>query len=402
MAHFHEFISPKIETTRIAEDNANAFSEDKFEDLNELIKKEISNIKHDEENLSKKSEENDFLSAIFEFNNIWKDNQSHSKSSRTIERFKEYNKIGKLELPSFIEMNYQNFTPTTNNSDNDEYDKPINFNKTSMTPPNNHLYINNKINNKYGGVGNISANLSTRFHSNKNAYSNNNLNATSLNYQDELCQDNFSKNKYERVTLNQRSLISRDNNKLFSFNNEKINQNHNTNKSNEIIDEKIISGEDNRTTLMIKNIPNKYNVPLLFDEIKQFYNGTFDYLYIPFDLNNQDSNLGYAFINFIHPFQILQFASIFVGKKWIKFSSGKTCDLTYANSQGKEKLINFYEKTKSRINNIPEDKKPYFIKEYISLKKIDVPLKYINKIKKFKSYTYENDSQEKYFCLLLN
>ena len=47
--------------------------------------------------------------------------------------------------------------------------------------------------------------------------------------------------------------------------------------------ERIISGKDKRTTLMIRNIPNKYNINLLYEEINSYIEDKFDFLYLPTD-----------------------------------------------------------------------------------------------------------------------
>ncbi|KAG6407796.1 hypothetical protein SASPL_130794 [Salvia splendens] len=50
--------------------------------------------------------------------------------------------------------------------------------------------------------------------------------------------------------------------------------------------EKIMSGEDSRTTLMIKNIPNKYTSKMLLAAIDETHKGTYDFLYLPIDFKN--------------------------------------------------------------------------------------------------------------------
>jgi hypothetical protein len=40
---------------------------------------------------------------------------------------------------------------------------------------------------------------------------------------------------------------------------------------------------DGRTTVMIKNIPNKYSLKLLSDEVDEKHANYYDFLYLPFD-----------------------------------------------------------------------------------------------------------------------
>ncbi|KAK7291515.1 hypothetical protein RIF29_06722 [Crotalaria pallida] len=100
----------------------------------------------------------------------------------------------------------------------------------------------------------------------------------------------------------------------------------------------ILRGEDSRTTLMIKNIPNKYTSKMLLVAIDEQCRGTYDFLYLPIDFKNK-CNVGYAFINMIDPIQIIPFYQAFYGKKWEKFNSEKVASLAYARIQGKASLI---------------------------------------------------------------
>lgn len=63
------------------------------------------------------------------------------------------------------------------------------------------------------------------------------------------------------------------------------------------------TGEDARTTVMVKNIPNKYTQRNLLDLIDGNYAGKYDFFYLPIDFKNK-CNLGYAFINFRNPTSI--------------------------------------------------------------------------------------------------
>ncbi|KAF3449855.1 hypothetical protein FNV43_RR05934 [Rhamnella rubrinervis] len=105
---------------------------------------------------------------------------------------------------------------------------------------------------------------------------------------------------------------------------------------------KIVSGEDNRTTLMIKNIPNKYTSKMLLAAIDEHHRGTYDFLYLPIDFKNK-CNVGYAFINMLSPSHIIPFYEAFNGKKWEKFNSEKVASLAYARIQGKAALVTHFQ-----------------------------------------------------------
>ncbi|KAK4791166.1 hypothetical protein SAY86_031579 [Trapa natans] len=109
-------------------------------------------------------------------------------------------------------------------------------------------------------------------------------------------------------------------------------------KQYELDIDRIIRGEDNRTTLMIKNIPNKYTSKMLLATIDERHRGTYDFIYLPIDFKNK-CNVGYAFINMTDPSQIIPFYKAFNGKKWEKFNSEKVASIAYARIQGKAALI---------------------------------------------------------------
>ena len=88
-------------------------------------------------------------------------------------------------------------------------------------------------------------------------------------------------------------------------------------------------GNDPRTTLMIRNIPNKYTIQDLSNEIDQNFENSYDFLYLPCDIKvlyflfQNNCNVGYGFINFVSTEILFEFYKRFHSKKWLKFRSDK-------------------------------------------------------------------------------
>ena len=102
--------------------------------------------------------------------------------------------------------------------------------------------------------------------------------------------------------------------------------------------DRILNREDNRTTIMIRHIPNKYTEEMLLERINRRHQGTYDYFYLPLDLNNM-CNIGYAFINFIDPIFIVRFYEDLNNQSWETFNSEKICQIAYGSIQGKRNLV---------------------------------------------------------------
>lgn len=56
-------------------------------------------------------------------------------------------------------------------------------------------------------------------------------------------------------------------------------------------------GEQEYTTVMLRNIPNKYTREMLVEQVSIDFKGQFDFMYLPIDFRNR-CNVGYSFINF--------------------------------------------------------------------------------------------------------
>jgi hypothetical protein len=84
---------------------------------------------------------------------------------------------------------------------------------------------------------------------------------------------------------------------------------------------------DWRTTLMIRNIPNKYTINELALEIDTEHANTYDFLYLPCDLKvrtlliQNQCNVGYGFINFINTEFLYSFYCQFEQYIWKRYRS---------------------------------------------------------------------------------
>ncbi|KAL4570139.1 hypothetical protein LXL04_025790 [Taraxacum kok-saghyz] len=125
-------------------------------------------------------------------------------------------------------------------------------------------------------------------------------------------------------------------------------------KDDGIISESSFS--DSRTTVMIKNIPNKYSQKLLLNMLdnhcihcnEQITDGdggssgdqslsSYDFVYLPIDFMNK-CNVGYGFVNMTSPEATWRLYKAFHHQNWEVFNSKKICEVSYARLQGVEAL----------------------------------------------------------------
>ena len=166
--------------------------------------------------------------------------------------------------------------------------------------------------------------------------------------------------------------------------------------------ENILKNRDKRTTLIIRNIPNKYTISLLLKELNHNFENKFDIVYLPQDYIN-NSNLGFGFINFVNPMHLILFYEEFVNKKWNFFNSKKRCNLAYSKYQGKNELIK-YILTKLGIssldNNSENIKKSFFINNNKNLRApIEIPIKYYTYFVSYHPFSLCHNKDDKIFIV---
>lgn len=96
-------------------------------------------------------------------------------------------------------------------------------------------------------------------------------------------------------------------------------------------------GNEPYTTVMLRNIPNKYTREMLIKQLSLEFSGEFDFMYLPIDFKNK-CNVGYGFINFrtqdVCERFIGQFHGVDVRKCLPGLNSKKIVEVTPARVQG--------------------------------------------------------------------
>ena len=313
--------------------------------------------------------------------NIHRDNNKNST-------FNTINSSSSQHNPNFISSLTPNISNTTQqNNNNRMYMLSPYHDPSTMTPNTNHFNIMN-INIQPNSNQHPNHQQITHSHYNNSVFSGNSINP-STTVIDEALLDNMltkqSKNKKSKKPKQQQSLLTCNNPNDINPSSPIKLRNKATPSTfilqphldNEIYIDSILLYKDPRTTLMIKNIPNKYTIGTFLDEINVEFRNKYDIFYLPIDYGNK-CNLGFAFINFVEPMHIIHFYELYRGKRWRRFNSEKICELVYAKIQGKKELISHFEKGKV-LQFDSEEKRPLILPTPNPLPQVKVPIKMFDK-----------------------
>ncbi|MCJ1396506.1 hypothetical protein MMC18_009397 [Xylographa bjoerkii] len=118
--------------------------------------------------------------------------------------------------------------------------------------------------------------------------------------------------------------------------------------------ERIRQGLDVRTTIMLRNIPNKIDQAMLKEIVDDTSRGMYDFMYLRIDFANNCKwvdrrrkmfpklnkfrSVGYAFINFEDPYYIID-VDYLLSNAMNRFNSDKVAEVSYATIQGKDCLV---------------------------------------------------------------
>lgn len=103
--------------------------------------------------------------------------------------------------------------------------------------------------------------------------------------------------------------------------------------------ERIRAGLDVRTTIMLRNLPNRWQCDDLKECLDKTSAGNYDFSYLRIDFR-LGTNVGYAFVNFTDPVHVISFVQHYVGNEWQPGSwPRKVAQVSYATIQGMDCLI---------------------------------------------------------------
>ena len=308
--------------------------------------------------------------------------QEKSRFSDFFEELKEQEKKNSIEEPKIEkteenepEKNISNPQPQSQNQIIDSYERtPSYFSISQFQNPNNNIINEKKLFNNIFSNTNSRSTSDSGFTGHGSSFS---IKTTKTNFSN--FSNNINNNLFQRNSLNSNDGMIMTNN-LNNINNNLNNFNNNSNIYNifpgnignlnivynntmiekefePIIDmKKVLSFADTRTTLMIKNIPNKFTREKLLEIMDKEFKGTYDLFILPKD-GNKNRNFGYSFINFISSYYIPHFYHVFNGKKWTDTNSQKVCEITYSKFQGRNELISHYPNKIIYFNNVVKLKK---------------------------------------------
>jgi len=122
-----------------------------------------------------------------------------------------------------------------------------------------------------------------------------------------------------------------------------------------------------RTTLMLRNLPNDYKPEMLLELLNEKgLKNKYDFVYLPMDFQRK-SGLGYAFVNMVSHEDADEAMSALDGYKQWGFGSNKVLQVAWATRQGLDTHLQFYKNNPVMHSKNPKNYKPmYFVNGILS------------------------------------
>jgi len=119
---------------------------------------------------------------------------------------------------------------------------------------------------------------------------------------------------------------------------------------------------DERTTVMVKNIPNNYTRDMVLDLFNEMgFAGLYDFAYVPFDFERK-ANLGYVFVNLVRGDVVPSFWKTFSNFSNWAIPSAKVASVKWSSPhQGLISHIERFRNSALMHKSVPEKYKPVFL-----------------------------------------
>jgi len=120
-----------------------------------------------------------------------------------------------------------------------------------------------------------------------------------------------------------------------------------------------VHDNDDRTTLMLRNLPNSYNRAALLKMLdSEGFKGRYSFVYLPTDFNNF-AGFGYAFVGFeTHACAEIAKRHFQDFTTW-RVPSQKTCDVAWSGEvQGNKAYVEKYRNSPVMHDSVPDEYKP--------------------------------------------
>jgi hypothetical protein len=119
-----------------------------------------------------------------------------------------------------------------------------------------------------------------------------------------------------------------------------------------------------RTTVMLRNIPNNYTREMLLELLDtEGFKGQYDFIYLPMDFSRM-AGLGYAFINLVSNTVAENVKSHFEGFSGWSLASQKVCEVSWGEPlQGLEAHIERYRNSPVMHEDVNEKYRPLLFKD---------------------------------------
>jgi len=117
--------------------------------------------------------------------------------------------------------------------------------------------------------------------------------------------------------------------------------------------------KDDRTTIVIRNLPNSYTRKFLMDLLDAHgFQNDYRFVYVPMDFK-REAGLGYAFVCFEEPAAAQQAKLQLNGFKDWAFPSRKVCETCWSDAiQGVDAYVERYRNSPIMHDTVPDEYKP--------------------------------------------